>query len=160
MSIYNHLFVKQLEKVGGSPGITPLNLEGNKLQDFSQDFINEIIKCNLYNEERLKGKSILLTLDALEKFLIMKKQNPEDIIKLCLNNKVNPLIQIIIAGCYFYGKWGIGVGKDEYKAFIYDQKTAETDNSNGICAFAYCYENGIEVKKDDIKHYIYYRKIC
>ncbi|CAG8656089.1 5310_t:CDS:1, partial [Scutellospora calospora] len=58
----------------------------------SQDFLSEIVKelCNLYNEESSKYKSEVLVLEILEQFLAEKKQNPDNIIKWCLNDEINP----------------------------------------------------------------------
>ncbi|RIB23958.1 hypothetical protein C2G38_763479 [Gigaspora rosea] len=59
---------------------------------------------------------------------------------------------------YNYQK-GIGVEKNEHKAFIYYQKYANMGNVNGILALANCYLYGIGIEKDANKAIIYYQKI-
>ncbi|CAG8486759.1 8215_t:CDS:2 [Scutellospora calospora] len=56
---------------------------------------NEIVKelCKLYNEERSKGKNPDQILDTLDKFLVKKKQNPDNIIIWFLNNKISSTVQ-------------------------------------------------------------------
>ncbi|CAG8631510.1 7548_t:CDS:1, partial [Scutellospora calospora] len=75
-----------------------MNLEDNN----SQDFLGEIVKelCNLYNEETSKGKSGELIIKILDQFLAEKKQNPDNIIKWCLNDEINSTVQLILAMCY------------------------------------------------------------
>ncbi|RIB25656.1 kinase-like domain-containing protein [Gigaspora rosea] len=165
MSNYNNSFVNQQEKIVSSLDITQmannntqLYLEDNKFQDLlSQDSINEIIKemCNLYNEKKLNHKYSSLILDILEQFLIKKKQNPIDIINYCLNDQINPMMQIILADCYRFGKW---FEKDEYKAFIYYQKSAGMGSALGFFEVGVCYFYGIGVEKDDHKAFIYCQK--
>ncbi|RIB04046.1 hypothetical protein C2G38_2048766 [Gigaspora rosea] len=151
MSNYKNIFEKidcssDISQITNN--ITQLNLEDDNLKDLSQCFLNEIVKemCNLYNEEKLKGKNPKSFLETLEQFLIKKKQNPVNIIDFCLNDQTNPTIQIILASCYLYGKW---VQKDEHKAFIYYQKSAEMGNARGTFNVGYCYRNGIGVEKDE-----------
>src|SRR6185437_4577756 len=109
MSNYNNIF----EKIDCSSDIsqitndiTQLYLEDNNLKDLSQCFLNEIVKemCNLYNEEKLKGKNSKSILEMLEQFLIKKKQNLVNIINFCLDDLTNPTIQIVLASCYRYSK--------------------------------------------------------
>ncbi|RIB02337.1 kinase-like domain-containing protein [Gigaspora rosea] len=57
--------------------------------------------------------------------------------------------------CYEYG---IGVEKDERKAFTYYQKSAEMNNSNRIYQVGYCYYLGIGVDVDKHKAFTYYLK--
>ncbi|RIB30491.1 kinase-like domain-containing protein [Gigaspora rosea] len=57
--------------------------------------------------------------------------------------------------CYEYG---IGVEKDERRAFTYYQKSAEMNNSNGIYQVGYCYYLGIGVDVDKHKAFTYYLK--
>ncbi|RIB15247.1 kinase-like domain-containing protein [Gigaspora rosea] len=57
--------------------------------------------------------------------------------------------------CYEYG---IGVEKDERKAFTYYQKSAEMNNSNGIYQVGYCYYLGIGVDVDKHKAFTYFLK--
>ncbi|RIB01896.1 hypothetical protein C2G38_2229356 [Gigaspora rosea] len=52
----------------------------------------------------------------------------------------------------------IGVEKDERKAFIYYQKSAEIGDVNGIFQVGYCYRNGTGIEKDEHKAFIYYQK--
>ncbi|RIB23745.1 hypothetical protein C2G38_2242491 [Gigaspora rosea] len=139
MSNYNNIF----EKIYSSSditqitnNITQLNLEDNNLQDLS--FLNEIVKemCNLYNEERLKGKNSDSVLKTLEQFLIKKKQNLSNIIDFCLNNQTSPTIQIILASCY---RW-MGV-------------------ASGTFNVVYCYRLGIGVEKDERKAFIHYQNL-
>src|SRR5260364_390129 len=110
MSNYNNMFEKQPKQIGSSSDITQLannvtqlHLENNK----SHNFINEIIEemCNLYDNEKLKGRDEHSILETLEQFLANIKQNPVNIINFCLNDQVNPIIQIVLASCYYYGKW-------------------------------------------------------
>ncbi|RIB23823.1 kinase-like domain-containing protein [Gigaspora rosea] len=129
------MFENQQEQIDSSSDIiqlahnvTQLHLENDK----SNDFVNEII------EEMLN-----------------KEQNPVNIINFCLNDQVNPIIQIVLASCYYYGKW---VEKDEHKAFIYYQKSAEMGNANATFKVGNCYSHGIGVEKDEHKAFIYYQK--
>ncbi|CAG8562836.1 4089_t:CDS:2, partial [Scutellospora calospora] len=48
----------------------------------TQNILGEIVKelCNLYNEERTKGKDPKLVIEVLDQFLAEKKQNSDDII--------------------------------------------------------------------------------
>ncbi|KAF0436906.1 calmodulin-dependent protein kinase [Gigaspora margarita] len=55
--------------------------------------------------------------------------------------------------CYEYG---IGVEKDENKAFIHYQKSAEMNNPNGMCQVGYFYSLGIGVEIDKHKAFIHY----
>src|SRR5690242_6210086 len=115
-SIYNIFFhcvkmsiVKLSEKLNNPLDVAKISNQVNQLylEDMSQDCLNEIIKemYNLYNEENSKRRSLNLIFDALEKFLVEKKQNPDNIIKYCLDNQFDSMIQIILAICYHYGKW-------------------------------------------------------
>src|ERR1700752_5315845 len=56
--------------------------------------------------------------------------------------------------CYEYG---IGVEKDENKAFTHYQKSAEMNDPNGMYQVAYCYL-GIGVEIDKHKAFTYYLK--
>src|SRR5260363_48428 len=110
MSIYNNIFEKDSEKIDNSSDITQITNNVTKLyleDNKSHDFFNEIVKemCNLYNEEISKNRGPDLILDILEQFLIKNKQSPKNIINYCLNNRINPIIQIVIANCYHCGKW-------------------------------------------------------
>src|SRR5436190_1774111 len=51
-----------------------------------------------------------------------------------------------------------GVEKDEHKAFIYYQKSADMGHADGTYKVSYCYEDGIGVEKDEHKAFIYYQK--
>ncbi|RIB16219.1 hypothetical protein C2G38_2247160 [Gigaspora rosea] len=113
---------------------------------------SEIIQIDNKDTQLLKGKNSCLTLDILEQFLIKKKQNPNNIINFCFDD---PMYQIILASCYSHGKW---VEKNERKAFVYYQKSAEMDNASGICGVGYCYDKGIGIEKDENKAFIYYQK--
>ncbi|RIB02875.1 hypothetical protein C2G38_2226618 [Gigaspora rosea] len=53
---------------------------------------------------------------------------------------------------------GNGVEKDEHKAFIYYQKSAEMGNADGANNVGYCYDEGIGIEKDEHKAFIYYQK--
>ncbi|RIB08216.1 hypothetical protein C2G38_367102 [Gigaspora rosea] len=53
---------------------------------------------------------------------------------------------------------GVGVEKDEQKAFAYYQKSAEMGNASGTCSIGYCYRHGIGVEKDELKAFIYYQR--
>ena len=64
-------------------------------------------------------------------------------------------------GMYWLGycyEYGIGVEKDENKAFIYYQKSGELNNSNGIYRVGYCYNLGIGVEIDKHKAFMHYLK--
>ena len=53
-----------------------------------------------------------------------------------------------VNGIYMVGycyQNGIGVEKDEHKAFIYYQKSAEMGNADGAFNVGYCYDKGIVV---------------
>ncbi|CAG8747111.1 20604_t:CDS:2 [Cetraspora pellucida] len=65
----------------------------SKDSNSSQDFYRQIVKelCDLYNEERMKGKYILMIYDLMDQFFKKKQQKPEFIINWCLNNQENPL---------------------------------------------------------------------
>ncbi|RIB04931.1 hypothetical protein C2G38_2119576, partial [Gigaspora rosea] len=112
-------------------------------------------KCVIYIiKERLKLKNIRSILYILEQFLIKKKQNPENIIiKFCLNDQTNPTIQTVLTGCYRHGKW---VEKDEHKAFIYCQKSAEIGDVFGTYSLGICYL--LRNEKDEHKAFIYFQK--
>src|SRR5690349_18742320 len=100
---------KRPEKIGNPLDVTKISSEVHQLylENKSQDFLDEIIKemYKLYNEEKLKGKWDSSILDTLEQFLIKKRQNPENIIKYCLDNQFDPMVQFILAICYEHGKW-------------------------------------------------------
>ncbi|RIB22704.1 hypothetical protein C2G38_2173226 [Gigaspora rosea] len=51
-----------------------------------------------------------------------------------------------VGNCY---KDGIGIPKDEKKAFELYLKFAEGGNSNGSLSIGHCYQNGIGVLKDE-----------
>ncbi|KAF0518664.1 hypothetical protein F8M41_016713 [Gigaspora margarita] len=100
----------------------------------SQDLLNGVIEelCDLYNREIIKGNQIDSILCSIEQHLVNKKQKPEEIINLCLNNPIvqtNSIIQNILAYCYRYGKW---IKNDNDQAFVHFQKSAEMGNSIGI----------------------------
>ncbi|RIB26462.1 hypothetical protein C2G38_2163301 [Gigaspora rosea] len=57
--------------------------------------------------------------------------------------------------CYEYG---IGIEKDENKAFIHYQKSADMKNPNGMYKVGYCYYLGIGVEKDNYKAFEHYKK--
>src|SRR5690242_13708790 len=57
--------------------------------------------------------------------------------------------------CYEHG---IGVEKDEKKAFINYQKSAEMNNPNGMYQVGYCYYLGIGVEINKHKAFEYYLK--
>ncbi|RIB19748.1 kinase-like domain-containing protein [Gigaspora rosea] len=164
MSNYNNLFENQQKKIASSLDITQLAnnnaqlyLEDKKFQDFSQDSINEIVKemCYLHKENKVKYKNPCLMLDLLEQFLIKRKQNPVNIINFCLNDQINPMVQIILADCYRFGKW---IEKDEHKAFSYYQKSAGMECALGFNEIGFCYFFGIGVEKDEHKAFIYVQK--
>ncbi|KAF0521143.1 calmodulin-dependent protein kinase [Gigaspora margarita] len=123
----------------------------------SLDFFNEIVKelYNLYNEERSKGQDTEQIINELNQFLVKKKQNTDNIIKWCLENQFNLMAQIILAGCYRFGKW---IEKDEHKAFIYYQMSADLGSAEGTFCVGICYEDGIGVNKDENMAFIYYQK--
>ncbi|RIB06375.1 hypothetical protein C2G38_2046846 [Gigaspora rosea] len=123
----------------------------------SPNYFSEIVKelYNLYNEERSKCSDSELIFNKLDQFLTKKKQNPIDIIKWCSDDQINPISKIILACCYRFGKW---VKKDEFKAFIYYQKSADMEYAEGIFYVGVCYDEGIGVKKDKHKAFEYYKK--
>src|SRR5260364_211754 len=53
---------------------------------------------------------------------------------------------------------GIGVEKDESKAFIYYQKSSEMGDASGTNSVGYCYDNGIGLEKDKRMAFIYYQR--
>ena len=61
----------------------------------------------------------------------------------------------MVGYCYWDG---IRVEKNEHKAFIYYQKSAEMGDSIGTYNVGYCYRNGIGVGKDERKAFIHYQK--
>ncbi|KAF0525866.1 HCP-like protein [Gigaspora margarita] len=74
-----------------------------------------------------------------------------------------------LGSCY---KDGIGIEKDEHKAFIYYHKSAEMGHAGGILGLAaemghvdginnlgHCYQNRIGVEKDEYQATIYYEKL-
>ncbi|CAG8737052.1 5188_t:CDS:2 [Cetraspora pellucida] len=58
----------------------------------SQD---EIVKelCDLYNNERMKGKFTDLIFDTMDQFLVKEDQRSNVLIKLLSNNQINPVIR-------------------------------------------------------------------
>ena len=66
-----------------------------------------------------------------------------------------------ICGIFFIGicyQNGIGVEKDEHKAFIYYQKSAEMDPASGISRVAECCRNGIGITRDLNKSKYWYQR--
>ncbi|RIB10473.1 kinase-like domain-containing protein [Gigaspora rosea] len=61
----------------------------------------------------------------------------------------------LLGYCYEHG---IGVEKDENKAFTYYQKSADVSNHNGMYQVGYCYYLGIGVEIDKDKAFTYYLK--
>ncbi|RIB26459.1 kinase-like domain-containing protein [Gigaspora rosea] len=64
-------------------------------------------------------------------------------------------------GVYWLGycyEYGIGIEKDENKAFIHYQKSADMKNSNGMYKVGYCYYIGIGVEKNNYKAFEHYKK--
>ncbi|KAF0507791.1 calmodulin-dependent protein kinase [Gigaspora margarita] len=57
--------------------------------------------------------------------------------------------------CYEHG---IGMEKDEKKAFTYYQKSENMNNSNGMYQVGYCYYLGIGVEIDKRKAFTYFLK--
>src|SRR5690242_3169650 len=57
--------------------------------------------------------------------------------------------------CYEYG---IGMEKDEKKAFVNYQKSAEMNNPNGMYQVGYYYDLGIGVEIDKYKAFVLYLK--
>ncbi|CAG8486361.1 23023_t:CDS:2 [Cetraspora pellucida] len=59
----------------------------------SQDFLNNVIEelCNVYNKEVIKGNLIDSILHSINQHFTNKKQNPKEIINLCLINQTNPI---------------------------------------------------------------------
>src|SRR6185437_7739574 len=112
----NNLTLEHPNKtVNSSDDITQITDNFNQLCLKDNKFLNcfgGIVKelYNLYNEERLKCKDSDSIINTLDQFLVKKKQNPDNIINWCLDNQINPMAQIILAGCYRFGKW---VEKDE-----------------------------------------------
>ncbi|RIB30136.1 hypothetical protein C2G38_606463 [Gigaspora rosea] len=65
-------------------------------------------------------------------------------------------------GLFFLGQYheyGIGVEKDNHKAFIYYQKSAEMGHVSGTFQVGYCYDEGIGVEKNKFKATTYYRRL-
>ncbi|RIB15611.1 hypothetical protein C2G38_2192012 [Gigaspora rosea] len=65
------------------------------------------------------------------------------------NDQTNPMIQIVLASCYHYGKW---VQKDEHKAFNYYQKSAKTNDSCEVFSFVSVIKMESELKRMNIRH--------
>ncbi|CFW93320.1 putative Non-specific protein-tyrosine kinase [endosymbiont DhMRE of Dentiscutata heterogama] len=65
------------------------------------------------------------------------------------------LAQYKLGDCYLDG---IGVEKDEYRAFVYYMKSADMGNSNGMLKVGDCYQYGAGVEKDKKKAFDYYLK--
>ncbi|RIB15176.1 kinase-like domain-containing protein [Gigaspora rosea] len=61
----------------------------------------------------------------------------------------------LVGYCYEYG---IGIEKEEIKAFTYYQKSADMNNSNGMYQVGYCYYLGIGIEIDEQKAFSYYLK--
>ncbi|RIB00363.1 hypothetical protein C2G38_2151872 [Gigaspora rosea] len=110
------------------------NQEDNKLQNFPSEIIKELCNLSIPNK---------------------KESNTNNFINWCLNDEINPTIQIILANCYRFGKW---IEKDDNKAFIYYQKSADIEYDEGIFGVGFCYEKGIGVEKDEHKAFSYYQK--
>ncbi|RIB12817.1 hypothetical protein C2G38_2199633 [Gigaspora rosea] len=127
----NSLIVKQPERTNCSSDINQID--------------------NKFNQVYLKDNNTQNIVGEIQK----KNQNQYNLINWCLENQSNFMIQIILANCYRLGKW---TEKDEHKAFIYYQKSAEMNDASGICGTGYCYYKGIGVEKDEHKAFIYYRK--
>ncbi|RIB20956.1 hypothetical protein C2G38_1144105 [Gigaspora rosea] len=129
----------------------------------SQNVLNRVIKelCDLYNEETMKEHYFDSIIYSIERHMTNQQQKPEEIIKLLLNNQSNPFIQTnsiiqnILAYCYQRGIW---IKKDNYKAFIHYQKSAEMGNSIGIANLGFCYQYGIGVENEVHKAFICYQK--
>ncbi|KAF0538246.1 calmodulin-dependent protein kinase [Gigaspora margarita] len=71
------------------------------------------------------------------------------------------MIQETSSVLHHYGRnyqYGIGVEKDEKKAFEHYMKSAKMEYIAAINDVGYCYENGIGVEKDENKAFIYYQK--
>ncbi|KAF0384976.1 hypothetical protein F8M41_011520 [Gigaspora margarita] len=95
--------------------------------DRSQRFVESL--GNIYNEGIKKRKNTKSILNLIDQFLIKNYQNPEEVIKLCLHDQTNPIIQLILGNFYYFGKW---IEKDENKAFVHYQKSAELGNPGGM----------------------------
>ncbi|KAF0477718.1 calmodulin-dependent protein kinase [Gigaspora margarita] len=78
---------------------------------------------------------------AFDQLNLIDFQNPEDIYWL--------------GYCYEHG---IEVEKDEDKAFIHYQKSANMNNSNGIYQVGYCYHLGIGVETNRQEAFLHYQK--
>ncbi|KAF0541894.1 HCP-like protein [Gigaspora margarita] len=53
---------------------------------------------------------------------------------------------------------GYGVEKDEHKAFLYYQMSAEMGNALAFNDLGFCYANGVGVERDEQTSLIYYQK--
>ncbi|CAG8724646.1 20420_t:CDS:2 [Cetraspora pellucida] len=90
----------------------------------SYEFFKKIVEelCEMIIEEKMKGKTATMILDRMVQFFVEKRQRPENIIDWCLNNQINPIVQCILATCYYYGKW---VTRDVQKVFEFSQKSVK-----------------------------------
>ncbi|RIB28961.1 hypothetical protein C2G38_2156680 [Gigaspora rosea] len=154
----NNLTAGYPEKIISLPNeTTQITDNFNQLYLKNNNSFNEIVKelYNKYNEELLICQNMNSVINSLDQILANKKQNPESIISWCMDNQSNPMVQIVLARCYRFGKW---IEKDEHKAFIYYQKSADMEFVEGIYGVGVCYGKGIGVDKDEHKTFIHYQK--
>ncbi|RIB07248.1 kinase-like domain-containing protein [Gigaspora rosea] len=91
------------------------------------------------------------------KKLLKIETNDELASKLLAKINENPCVDETYGlGCFYLH--GINVEKDEYKAFVQFEKSANMGHTEGINCLGYCYEYGIGVEKNENKAFIYYQK--
>lgn len=125
----------------------------NTLNNTLKTAVNQL--CNLHKEERMKGTNAVTFINKMEQHFIKNNQNPLDIINWCLNNQINPIIQSILADCYYCGKWTV---KDYQKTFEFDKKSAEGGYIVAYSCLGFCYVNGIGTDIDYSKSFECYKK--
>ncbi|RIB17099.1 kinase-like domain-containing protein [Gigaspora rosea] len=125
-----------------------LNTDDNNSKDFFKQIVKEL--CDLYNEERMKGKYIMITYDLMDEFFKKKRQTPETIINWCLINQENPMVQCFLGHCYSNGKW---IERDYEKAFKIEKEDVAGYNNLG-----YCYDTGNGIEEEREKAFMYYKK--
>ncbi|RIB26852.1 hypothetical protein C2G38_2263229 [Gigaspora rosea] len=91
-----------------------------------------------------------MVVESEDSLLLQTKKKKIQILKLFQHEKRKK-----IGLCY---ENGVGVEKDEHKAFIYYQKSAEMGYVNGIHDIGYCYLYGVGVEKDEHKAFFYFQK--
>ncbi|KAF0427127.1 HCP-like protein [Gigaspora margarita] len=173
----NNLTAEHPKKfVNSSNKITQIIDDFNQLDLKYDSSLNEIVKelYNKYNEEYLICEDLNLVINSLDQVLAEKKQNPDSIINWCLDNQNDSIAHIILARCYRFGKW---IEKNEHKAYIHYQKSADMEFADGIYNVGVCYTanmgysdainrvgdcylHGYGVEVDEYMAFVYYKKLA